>query len=313
MRPGAEQLRASLVRHFGVTPARMIASGMEAEVYALDEQHVLKLYPGTTGPARLRTLQQFYASLQPGSLSYALPRIDLIVEEQGGCITRERRLAGRPMSGLLQGMGPPELEQCMRTYLAAMLELQHVRFRRPLDRYMLFDEDGISSMEHGDWHQFLLRLLARRLHGVAPYLVPYVSDFEGKLGRLRSVLAAPYTGPQTLIHGDFFPGNLLVDPRGAVTALLDFGLLTMIGDPMFDIATSWVFFDMYDTLRANLRERYLALILSRLGEQTEGVLYRYVMLYSIIAANTYSPTCEDGHYRWCVANLNNVAYWGGLR
>ena len=70
---------------------------------------------------------------------------------------------------------------------------------------------------------------------------------------------------------------------------------------------------MYDELQANLRARYLAVVLAQLGEQVRGKLYRYVLLYSLLAANTYSATCADGHYKWCVQNLNQQAYWEGLQ
>ena len=308
----SDSLRSYLLHHFGVTPKHLVAKGMEAEVYRYDADHVLKLYSGTASLARLRRLQEFYARLDTRSASYALPQIDTIIEKEGSIITLEKWREGRPMSDLLPSLDQMQLEQCMQTYLAAALELQGVGLRQPLDRYKLFDEEGISSTVDGDWHQFLMRLLAKQLGQVAPYLAGDVADFDAKVRRLQTILAQPYMGQYTLIHGDFFPGNLLVDAAGKVTALLDFGLLTMIGDYLFDIATSWVFFDMYDTLQANLRERYLAMVLDRLGEHARGVLYRYVLLYSMISANTYSRTCEDGHYQWCVANLNNAAYWRGL-
>ena len=44
-----------------------------------------------------------------------------------------------------------------------------------------------------------------------------------------------------LMHGGFTPGNLLIDVRRQIAALLDFGLLIMYGDPLFDLATGWVF------------------------------------------------------------------------
>jgi hypothetical protein len=69
---------------------------------------------------------------------------------------------------------------------------------------------------------------------------------------------------------------------------------------------------MYDQLRANVRERYLSTILNRLGECVRPKLYRYVLYYSFFSANTYSSTCSDGHYRWCVGNLNHAAYWAAL-
>lgn len=86
----------------------------------------------------------------------------------------------------------------------------------------------------------------------------------------------------------------------------------MYGDPLFDLATGWVFFDMYNEFKANLRERYLSIILETLGKNICGKLHRYVLFYSIISANTYSPTCADGHYQWCVANLNNQEYWNNI-
>jgi hypothetical protein len=88
--------------------------------------------------------------------------------------------------------------------------------------------------------------------------------------------------------------------------------MTMYGDTLFDIATGWVFFDMYDELKANIRERYLSIALETLGRRARGKLYRYVLLYSVLSANTYSSTCTDGHYRWCVTNLNNQEYWNNI-
>ena len=85
--------------------------------------------------------------------------------------------------------------------------------------------------------------------------------------QLHTLLDQPYRGDEPLIHGDFFPGNLLLNDEHEITALLDFGLLTMYGDYLFDLATSWVFFDMYDELKVQIRERYLAMLLERLGEQ----------------------------------------------
>ena len=84
------------------------------------------------------------------------------------------------------------------------------------------------------------------------------------------------------------------------------------GDALFDLATGWVFFDMYDELRASVRQRYLHLLLDQLGEHVRGQLYRYVLIYSILSVNTYSSRCSDGHYDWCVANLNSQHDWDAI-
>ncbi|GIF67023.1 phosphotransferase [Asanoa ishikariensis] len=52
-------------------------------------------------------------------------------------------------------------------------------------------------------------------------------------------LAVPdYAGPPVWLHADLMPGNLLVDPRGRLTAVIDFGTLG-VGDPSCDLIVAW--------------------------------------------------------------------------
>ena len=304
--------KQEILQKYGTSPQALIRKGMEAEVYALDENTFLKLYVGTIDPVYLVTLRDFYNSLDRSVLSYALPEIKSIDVEGDVCITVERKLPGAPMSVLLSTYCKKQMDDAMRAVLAAVLELN--RFSLPLhqDRYKLFDGEGLSLRSEGDWHQFLARFLRRKLIELESHLEREVMDFHGKSECLFSILEVPYIGDYRLVHGDFFPGNILVDGNFRITALLDFGLLTMYGDPLFDIATGWVFFDMYDVLKVNIRERYLSIILEMLGERVRGILYRYVLLYSFLSANTYSPACSDDHYQWCVANLNDQEYWNKI-
>ncbi len=285
---------------------------MEAEVYACGPDTVLKLYPGTTSLAEMRILQGFYDSLDRQLLPYALPRIHAVAREGRTLVTIEQRLAGTRMSALLPTLAADQLDAMTERYLSAALALSKVQAPPTFDRHKLLDPDGISQRIEGDWHQFIARYLALKLAQVTRYLVRDVPQFAVKMQQLFAVLDQPYTGDHRLIHGDFYPGNLLVDSDHQVTALLDFGLLTMYGDYLFDIATGWVFFDMYDELKAGVRDRYLGLLVDRLGASVRGKLYRYVLIYSILSANTYSPDCTDGHYRWCVANLSNPHYWDAI-
>jgi hypothetical protein len=301
-----------ILQKYGVSPNELIRKGMEAEVYAIGTDAMLKLYIGTTNFAYLSTLQSFYVSLSQFTLSYSFPYIQTVATEGDICISIERQLSGTRMSAILPTLTKKQMDSMMRIYLDAALELSTIQIPSDFDRYKLFDAEGISHRTKGDWHQFLTCYLTQKLEQVTNYLSKDVKNFALKVQRLYAILAQPYSGNYHLIHGDFFPGNILVDKMQCVTALLDFGLLTMYGDFLFDIATGWVFFDMYDELKANLRERYLSIVLKTLGKHVRGKLYRYVLLYSAISANTYSSICADGHYQWCVANLNNQEYWNNI-
>jgi aminoglycoside phosphotransferase (APT) family kinase protein len=304
--------RDHILQNYGVAPGARLSSGMEAEVYAYGAEAVLKLYPGTASLADLCTLRDFYASLDRQRVPYALPRIHTVTQEASFLISIEQRLAGAPLSTFLPGLTTGQLDAVMQRYLTAALALSRIQAPPDWDRYKLFDPDQLSERSSGDWHQFLLRFLGHKLAQVSPFLRRDVLQFASKVQQLAQVLGQPYRGEARLIHGDFFPGNLLVDADHEITALLDFGLLTMYGDYLFDLATGWVFFDMYDELKSHVRERYLALLLDRLGAQVRGTLYRYVLINSILSANSYAADCSDGHYHWCVANLSNQHYWQAM-
>ena len=137
-------------------------------------------------------------------------------------------------------------------------------------------------------------------------------QFQAKVDKLTQLLSPTYTGELGIIHGDFFPGNLIVHNDGTVLGVIDFGMMTMYGDPLFDVATGWVLFDMYDELRVNIKERLLTIIIDELGEEIRPSLYIYVLLYNIYTCNYYAKDCSDGHYAWCVRNLNDAALWKGL-
>jgi Ser/Thr protein kinase RdoA (MazF antagonist) len=285
---------------------------MEAEVYAYGPDAVLKLYAGTTTLADLCTLRDFYDSLDRQLVPYALPRIHTVAQEDPFLISIEQRLAGMRMSAVLPGLTTAQFDAMMRRYLTAALAVSRIQAPPGFGRYKLLDPDRLSCRTYGDWHQFLSRYLAHKLAQVAPYLSRDVPQFTARMQQLHTVLDQPYRGDYCLIHGDFCPGNLLVNDDHQITALLDFGLLTMYGDPLFDTATGWVFLDMYDELKAQVRDHYLAILLERLGEGVRGKLYRYVLVYSILSANTYSSDCTDGHYQWCVANLSNEHLWHAI-
>lgn len=304
--------RNHILQKYHVSPAARLSSGMEAEVYAYGPDAVLKLYVGTASLADLRILRDFYNSLDRHRVPYALPRIHTIAQEDRFLITIEQRLAGTRLSAVLPTLTADQLDTVMQRYLTAALAVSHIQAPSAFDHYKLLDPDHISDRMNGDWHQFLARYLTHKLAQVTPYLSRDVPQFAGKVQQLHTVLDQPYRGDYRLIHGDFFPGNLLITDQYHITALLDFGLLTMYGDYLFDIATGWVFFDMYDELKAQVRDRYLAMLLARLGEHVRGKLYRYVLIYSILSANAYSSACTDGHYQWCVANLSNQHYWNAI-
>lgn len=103
----------------------------------------------------------------------------------------------------------------------------------------------VPAPEHAPVNPFRTGPLAGRDAAVRQRLLVPVPGLPDA-GRLATVwedalAAPPHAGPDTWVHGDPHPANLLVD-TGLLSALVDFGDLTA-GDPATDLATAWLTFD----------------------------------------------------------------------
>lgn len=301
--------KSIILDKFGISKSNFLGSGMESEVYAYDDNKVVKLYNDMSDSNKQRILKGFYSKIDSSSLSYELPFIYDTFEENGILVTIEKRIEGNNLQSMLSKMNYIEQNNMMETYLNANIELKSVKIKPNLEGYILFNDQQISSLNINSWFDLLKEEIFRKQKELESYLKRDVVNYDAKVKQLVEILSLGYEGEYSLIHGDFYPGNVMINESGKVTGLIDFGLMTMYGDNLFDIAIGWVCFDMYNELNANIYERYLNIIISTLGEDVRKRLYFYVLIYSYISANLYSHNCEDGHYQWCVRNLNNKNYW----
>lgn len=154
-----------------------------------------------------------------------------------------------------------------------------------------------------DFPDALNALAQRRLARFRTVLDAAVDELDRKAAALTRRLHQIGTGRHAVVHGDMVPANVLVDPAGRPTAVLDWGFLTTEGDPAFDAAVAASLFDMYgDEALATELELYRR-VEKQFGYDRSALLV-YRAAYSLITANAYDAEGADGHFAWCVAGLN---------
>lgn len=255
--------------------------------------------------AYMQRLEHFYRAIDRRGLPFALPEILEVSADLGYVVVRERRLHGTNLQTLLPTLTPAQLATVMERYCDTTMAVAHITLNEEPSCGLLLRD---LTWQHGisDWHAWWWARVQQVLthSGVMPFLQRDVPHLAPLLAYLQAYLAQPYQGVYALVHGDLYPGNLLVDDALHIRAVLDLSEQSMWGDPHYDIATSWVWFDMYDELQCDAKGQYLAVLQQRFGSEMMERWLVYVLLYSIISANHFDVTCQDGHYQWCVHNLN---------
>ena len=199
----------------GVTVTAGLGAGMDGIVYALADGGIAKVW-FRQSPATLAPLRTFYAELDAAGLPFATPRIDEILLVDGVPVTLERRLTGRPLSEFVRGDSLPP-ERAMRTFVDVLAELRQVGALPGAAALPVMDEPGPFRRVECAWSDSLTALVDRRVDAFGHQLRAAVDGFDALLAGVRVGLAAlpgagePGTAPETVLHGDLCPPNLLVD------------------------------------------------------------------------------------------------------
>jgi aminoglycoside phosphotransferase (APT) family kinase protein len=116
-----------------------------------------------------------------------------------------------------------------------------------------------------DFPAALAALLHRRTARSGDLLRRRVPNFDRRYAALLSGLAAVDRRPGTVLHGDLFGENVLIDGRGRPSAVLDFGFLSGAGDPRFDAAVTAAIMTMYGAHAAAITDALTDSVADRLG------------------------------------------------
>lgn len=290
-----------LRRWVGSTAPKLLGEGMEGAVYEIDESRVAKVWFSGSVDA-LRRMASFYDALGEKSFRFSVPRVVQVATVEDRAVTIERRLTGDPLAAALAA-GRVRRDDAQEIVVDVVAELAASGDLPAARELTVLGENAPLFAAGEDFPAALARLAARRIHRFGPVLAQAVDGFAAKAASLASRLREVDSGRRCVVHGDLFPGNILVETSGKLSAVLDWGFLTTEGDPAFDAAVAASIFDMYGPEALTTEWTLLERMAERMGYDPTAMLV-YRAAYSLVTANAYDPAGRDGHFAWCAAALN---------
>ncbi len=234
-----------------------------------------------------------------------LPTSVIEAIDDAGRYTVERRLAGKAMLSLLPDLAGAARQTAIGHYVAGAEAVGQMR---------LPDRDygqllGAAPLTDGTWSGYFRRSLDDWLEKNGATIGEAVGDIDGLRRRLSELMKAlPDRPEKALVHGDYFPGNVLLDESLNVSGLVDFSVFTLTGDPLYDPITAAFFLEMIDEATAEDVALAKRLVVDRHGAAIVP-LARFYRAYAAVLmadpANAGPPYPKL--FDWSIANLKALA------
>lgn len=292
------ELAGSVRDRFSITNDDLLGFGGEAAIYALDEQHVVRCYRAGTDPRRVEVRAAFYEGIARSGLPFKLPAVASIGDVDGWLYSIEERIPGTSLTTALGVLEGTERSHALSNYAAAADHIQSIELNDRDFGELLAD----APIRRRMWPEFLVARAERALFAGRRVMKADVQELDDVLATFRAGTAqvSDVVEPR-LVHGDYFPGNVMVDARGAVTGILDFSPMTVAGDPRLDLAGALIFLEVVAPYRPEDSTTVEEVITARHGHDVLPVIELYRIYYSLYfsATKEFDPEL----YRWCVNNL----------
>ena len=253
-------------------------------------------------PETLARLQAFLARID-GKL--AIPTGAIAAIDAAGRYAIERRLGGRSLLSRMAELSGTERARAIAAYVSGAEATGRLLLpERPYGQIL-----GAAPLTAGTWTGFFRRSLGHWLAENGATIAEATGDLAAVAGNALALLEAlPERPAKGLAHGDYFPGNVLLDDGLAVSGLVDFSGFTLAGDPLYDTITAALFLEMIEEATADDVALARDLVMTRHGEAIldPGRFYRaYAAILMADPANAAPP--YPRLFAWSVANLRALA------
>ena len=277
---------AAVLAELGADPTRRLGEGGEAVVFALDEERVLRV-DRKAGRREMGARAALLRELAPGPSGLSIPEILEVGVVGDHEFAEERRLSGTTVSAQMELLDRPARSRLVERHLEASARIGELSLE-PRD---FFGElIAPRALRTATWREYLVTRLEASLSRAPGF---------GHINAEAVADAMPSECEPAFVHLDAFVDNMLAT-GDRVTAVIDFGPTSLVGDRRLDPLTSVVSLcSPVITPVADRTDRDVAM--AWLRDQRLADLYEPVRRW--IAAYWTAAIDDDGVRRFCTEVL----------
>ncbi len=293
-----------VLRQLGIQNSHLLGKGGEGWVYALDQDKAVKVYKGN--PGNLDDLVKFQQRLSSYHFPFATPQILNMGEIDGTVYTIEKRLQGKALDKILPSLTSDQKQEALANYFEAMQTFNTITLPDlPFGQIL----GGKETIKAPTWKEFLHAKLTQVAEKSRKNLDCDVSELDLKIKILHQLVDSLAEPEKHLVHCDYYLNNVLVGDDLKISTVLDFGIHSVVGDPLLDVS-SLLFLKLTNLLTPQEIEFSYGLA----TKKYEAGVQRTNDIYGLYYSFYYSDTKETDRnsYQWCVTNLNDNSVWQRL-
>jgi aminoglycoside phosphotransferase (APT) family kinase protein len=216
-------------------------------------------------------------------------------ERDGIAYAVEVRVSGIDLAKALHRMEGAARLQAIENYVDGAAAIRSLKYPQAQFGEVI----AANPVCRDTWPDFAVSRAVQCLNEHRHLLAGIVEHPERGISALEVGLASRAAASPNLVHGDYFPENVMVADDGRICGVIDFGPLTLIGDAELDLACAV----LYLTGMAGVmpEDRRAALKQAEARGLTREMLDLYSLYYAfrLLGARRES----DGLFRWCVRTI----------
>jgi len=294
---------AEILARFGIGRDQLLGAGGESEVFALDEQRVLRLYRRgyTASDQTVEQLRHLFDGWEGIDVGLELPKIIDVGQLAGRFFTIDRRFSGQCLSSWLAHAEPDQRRQALTSFLDATERLPQLPSPIPGFARLIGEQ---APRHFGSLGELLYNMLAGPVQASRAQLERDVPDVARVWSRLHADLAQRVVAP-ALVHGDICPPNTYLTLHGEsweVTGIGDFSPHTVNADPMMDVAGAVAFLELEQYSGSASDSAWLEeLAVQRDGPDVRHWIDVYRRFYGFYFSDSFG--FDPALYAWCLRQL----------